>query len=317
MKKAPLIFIALAGTALFTGCDNQQTPAASGSTNSASASMAATNTATTDASSSNTNVLSTDKDRESYAYGMGFGQNLKDNGVDLDLDLFLRGMKDSQSGGQTLLTKDQMMAAIQQLRRTVMTNQQKTRFEQAQKNQVEGQAFLMRNKTLPGVNTLTNGMQYKVITEGTGPTPGPNDMVTVNYRGTHVDGKEFDSSYKNGRPFECNVSGGIIRGWTEALQRMNVGSKWEIYLPPDLAYGPMGRPPLIQANETLIFEIELLSVKSRPAPPQVQPLTSDIIEVPSADQIKKGAKIQTIKASDAEKMQEAATNSGATNKPQQ
>lgn len=317
MKKAPLIFIALAGAALFAGCNNQQTPPASGSTNSTSA---AANATTADAASSGTNVLTTEKDRESYAIGMSMGMSLKRDltraGLDVDLDTVLRGIKDSESGGPTLLTEDQMKTTFGQIQRTAMMNRQKTQFAEAQKNQVEGQAFLLRNKTLPGVITLTNGMQYKVITEGTGATPGPGDMVTVNYRGTDIDGKEFDSSYKNGRPFECNVSGGIIRGWTEALERMKVGSKWEIYLPPDLAYGPMGRPPVIQPGETLIFQIELLDVKARPAPPQVQPLTSDIIEVPSADQIKKGAKIQTIKASDAEKMQEAATNNGATNKAQ-
>ena len=318
MKKAILTFIALAGAALFTGCNNQQSTTASGGTNSASATTNASTSETTsaEAASSDTNILKTDRDRESYAYGMGFGANLKKNGVDLDLDLFLRGMKDGESGGKTLLTEEQMMAAIGQLRRDVMQQQQKVHLQEAQKNEVEGEAFLDHNKTQPGVITLTNGMQYKVITEGTGATPGPNDMVTVNYRGTLVDGKQFDSSYDRKTPLECNVSGGIIRGWTEALEQMKVGSKWEIYLPPDLAYGPMGRPPLIGPNETLIFEIELLGVKARPAPAQVQPLTSDIIEVPSADQIKKGAKIQTIKASDAEKMQEAATNNGDTNKPQ-
>jgi FKBP-type peptidyl-prolyl cis-trans isomerase len=326
MKKAPLIFIALAGAALFTGCNNQQTPATSGSTNSDSATSATTNAAaettekatTTEAASSNTNGLSTDKDRESYAIGMSMGMGLKRNlsaaGLDMDLDLILRGIKDSESGGPTLLTEDQMKATFGQIQRTAMMNRQKMQFQESQKNQVEGQAFLIHNKTLPGVITLTNGLQYKVVTEGTGATPGPNDMVTVNYTGTHVDGKEFDSSASHGRPLEANVSGGIIRGWTEALERMKVGSKWEIYVPADLAYGSMGHPPVIQPDETLIFQIELLGVKSRPAPPQVQPLTSDIIEVPSADQIKKGAKIQTIKASDAEKMQEAATNNAGTNK---
>ena len=180
----------------------------------------------------------------------------------------------------------------------------------------ESTAFLDKAAAEPGAIKTASGLVYREIRPGSGPSPRASDVVTVNYRGTLTDGTEFDSSYKNGRPFECNVSGGIIRGWTEALERMKVGSKWEIYVPPDLAYGPMGRPPVIQPNETLIFEIELLGVKARPAPPQVQPLTSDIIEVPSADQIKNGAKIQTIKASDAEKMQEAATNNGETNKAQ-
>ncbi|HUA66660.1 MAG TPA: FKBP-type peptidyl-prolyl cis-trans isomerase [Alphaproteobacteria bacterium] len=322
MKKASLILIALAGAALFTGCNNQQTPPASGATNSTSGSAAPSATTATPAesASTSTNVLSTEKDRESYAIGMSMGMGLKNNltraGLDMDLDLILRGIKDSESGGPTLLTEDQMKTTFTQIQRTAMMNRQKIQSQEAQKNQAEGEAFLAHNKTLPGVVTLTNGLQYKVITDGTGAIPGPNDMVTVDYRGTHVDGKEFDSSYRRGRPLECNVGGGIIRGWTEALERMKVGSKWEVYIPPNLAYGPMGYRDAIGPNETLIFEMELLGVKSRPAPPQAQPLTSDIIEVPSADQIKKGAKIQTIKASDAEKMQEAATNSAATNQAQ-
>jgi FKBP-type peptidyl-prolyl cis-trans isomerase FklB len=127
-----------------------------------------------------------------------------------------------------------------------------------------------------------------------------------------VDGKEFDSSYKRGRPAEFPVTG-VIPGWTEALEKMKVGSKWNVYVPSNLAYGPNGRPPLVGPDETLVFEVELLDVKARPAPPQAQPLTSDIIKVPSAEDMKNGAKIETIKASELQKMEETATN-GATNK---
>ncbi|MGH7939854.1 MAG: FKBP-type peptidyl-prolyl cis-trans isomerase [Limisphaerales bacterium] len=318
MKKASFILIALAGAGLFTGCNSHQAPPASGATNSAAATTNATTATTAETASSATNILSTAKNRESYAYGMALGSSLKRNDVDMDLDVFVRGIKDAESGGPTLMNEVQMRAAIGELNKSVMMNRQKTEAEQAQKNQIEGEAFLAHNKTQPGVVTLPNGLQYKVITKGTGAAPGSNDVVTVNYRGMHLDGKEFDSSYSRGRPFECNIGRGIIRGWTEALKRMKVGSKWEIYIPPDLAYGPMGYRGVIEPNETLIFEIELLGVKAPPAPPKVQPLTSDIIEVPSADQIKKGAKIQTIPASEAAKMQEeaskAATNNGATNK---
>ncbi|MGH7979297.1 MAG: FKBP-type peptidyl-prolyl cis-trans isomerase, partial [Limisphaerales bacterium] len=186
--------------------------------------------------------------------------------------------------------------------------------QEGEENQKQGEAFLAHNKTQPGVVTLPDGLQYKVIKKGTGPTPTPNDMVTVNYQGTLVNGTEFDSSFKRGRPAEFPVTG-VIRGWTEALEKMQVGSEWEIYVPSTLAYGPEGHPPIIQPDETLIFKVDLLDIKSRPAPPKVQPLTSDIIKVPSAEEMKKGAKIETIKASDLQKLEEeAATNKSATNK---
>jgi len=313
MKKAFLIFISLAGTAIFTGCNNQSSPPPAGATNSVSG---ATNTASaptgTETTSTGAAALSTDKDRESYAYGMFLGRSLKKNGVDIDLDLFARGIKDEQSGGPTLLTESQMNDGMQHLQHDVMANRQKVQSEEGQKNLEEGEAFLARNKTMPGVVVLPDGLQYQVITNGTGATPGPNDVVTVNYRGTFVDGKEFDSSFKRGRPAEFPVTG-VIPGWTEALEKMKVGSEWKVFIPANLAYGPNGRPPMMGPNETLIFEVDLLGVKARQAPPQAQPLTSDIIKVPSAEDMKKGAKIETIKASDLQKMEQAATNNGSTN----
>jgi FKBP-type peptidyl-prolyl cis-trans isomerase FklB len=308
MKNAILISIGLAAAAFLTGCNNQQAPSTAGATNSAA--NPSTNAA--EMSSANTNALSSDKDRESYAMGMYFGTGWKKNGVDVDLDMMLRGIKDAQSGGATLLTEDQMRSELMQLQRSVMAGRQKAQAAEGQKNEEEGQAFLARNKSEPGVVTLPDGLQYKVITEGNGATPGPNDMVTVNYRGTFVNGTEFDSSIKRGRPAEFPVTG-VIPGWTEALEKMKVGSKWDVYVPSNLAYGPNGRPPLVGPNETLIFEVELLGIKARPAPPQAQPLTSDIIKVPSAEDMKKGAKIETIKASDLQKMEESATNTGTTN----
>ncbi|HEV2455816.1 MAG TPA: FKBP-type peptidyl-prolyl cis-trans isomerase [Verrucomicrobiae bacterium] len=309
MKNAILISIGLAAAAFLTGCNNQQAPSTAGATNSA----ANPSTNAEDMSSANTNALSSDKDRESYAMGMYFGTGWKKNGVDVDLDMMLRGIKDAQSGGATLLTEDQMRSELMQLQRTVMAGRQKAQAAEGQQNEQEGQAFLARNKSEPGVVTLPDGLQYKVITDGNGATPGPNDMVTVNYRGTFVNGAEFDSSIKRGRPAEFPVTG-VIPGWTEALEKMKVGSKWDVYVPSNLAYGPNGRPPLVGPNETLIFEVELLGVKARPAPPQAQPLTSDIIKVPSAEDMKNGAKIETIKASDLQKMEESATNNGTTNK---
>jgi FKBP-type peptidyl-prolyl cis-trans isomerase FklB len=132
--------------------------------------------------------------------------------------------------------------------------------EDAQKNAGEGEAFLARNKAKEGVNTLPDGLQYRVIKAGTGRTPRPIDTVVVNYRGTFVDGTEFDSSYRRGQPLVFPVNR-VIRGWTEALQLMKVGSKWQLFIPPQLAYGPQGAPPAIGPNETLIFELELLAIQ--------------------------------------------------------
>jgi len=256
---------------------------------------------------SGTNLLTSDKARESYALGMYFGQGWKKSDMDIDVDLLVRGIKESQAGGPTLLTPQQMTDALNELRKTVAMNRQKAQMEEAKKNQAEGEAFLAANKTKPGVVTLPDGLQYKVITEGAGQTPTPNDMVSVNYRGTFVDGSEFDGSDKSGHPAQFPV-GAVIHGWTEALEKMTVGSKWELYIPSDLAYGPNGRPPVIGPDKTLIFEVELLSTAPQPAPPPRQPLTSDIIRVPSADEMKKGAKVETIKASDLQKMEQTSTN---------
>jgi FKBP-type peptidyl-prolyl cis-trans isomerase len=197
--------------------------------------------------------------------------------------------------------------------------QQKIREEAAVKSKAEGEAFLATNKNNPGVITLPDGLQYKVITDGDGTIPTSNDVVTVNYRGTLVDGTEFDSSIKRGKPAQFSV-GNVIRGWTEALLQMKVGSKWRLFVPSELAYGTRGRPG-IPANSVLIFEVELLSTELQlvPEPSAVSapavPLTSDIIKVPSAEEMKKGAKIEVIKPEDAAKLQQSQTQPPQTNQP--
>ena len=285
MKNSVLSLVFLAGM-LISNCNGQTPP---------------------DSSAGGTGPLSSEKARESYALGMYFGQGWKKSDMDIDLDLLVRGIKESQAGGATLLTQQQMTDALTDLRKTVSMNRQKAQMEEAKKNQAEGEAFLAANKTKPGVITLPDGLQYKVITEGAGQTPAPTDMVSVNYRGTFVDGTEFDSSAKAGHPAQFPV-GAVIHGWTEALEKMTVGSKWELYIPSDLAYGPSGRPPVIGPGQTLIFDVELLSTVPQPAPAPRQPLTSDIIRVPSAEEMKNGAKVETIKASDLQKMQQNSTN---------
>jgi FKBP-type peptidyl-prolyl cis-trans isomerase FklB len=246
-----------------------------------------------------TNSLADTKSRVSYAIGMMLGHNWQQQGLEVNPDIAARAIKDVQAGGATLLTPEEMQQTLNSFQQEFRAIQAKKKAEQAVKGKAEGDAFLAANKSKPGVQTLPDGLQYTVLTKGSGATPGASDTVTVNYRGTLIDGTEFDSSYKRGQPASFPVMG-VIRGWTEALQMMPVGSKWKLFVPSELAYGEQGRPS-IPPNSVLIFEVELLDTKA-PAPPvAAQPLTSDIIKVPSADEMKKGAKIEVIKAEDAAK----------------
>ncbi|HEV2692523.1 MAG TPA: FKBP-type peptidyl-prolyl cis-trans isomerase [Verrucomicrobiae bacterium] len=252
-----------------------------------------------------TNAFNDDNARVSYAIGMLTGHSWQQQGVDFDVDTYAKGIKDGKGGGTTLMTADEAQATIAKFKQEFTAKQQKLQAEKGVKNKADGDAFLAANKNNPGVTTLDDGLQYLVITNGTGTMPAASDTVTVNYRGTLIDGTEFDSSYKRGQPASFPV-GGVIHGWTEALQKMKVGSKWKLFIPANLAYGEAGRPG-IPPNSTLIFEVELLDIKaSTPPPPQqpVAPLTSDIIKVPSAEEMKKGAKIEVIKPEDAAKMQQ-------------
>jgi FKBP-type peptidyl-prolyl cis-trans isomerase FklB len=253
-------------------------------------------TATASLFADGANVLSDERARDSYAIGMMLGANFKQQGIDVDNNLVLRGMKDQQSGGRTLLTQQEMQATLHEYQQVLAAKQQKMRAELAAKDKADGEAFLETNQKKPGVITLPDGLQYKVLTDGSGVKPMPADTVTVNYRGTFIDGTEFDSSAKEGHPAQFLVNG-VIHGWTEALTQMKVGSKWQLFVPPGLAYGEQARPG-IPPNSTLIFEVELLDTKAPPPP-----ASSDIIEVPSADEIKNGAKIQTLKPEDVQKLQ--------------
>src|SRR6516162_9354566 len=186
-----------------------------------------------------------------------------------------------------------------------MAKMQQKRLEQATANKTIGEAFLATNKSMPGIKTLsvtlpdgkTSELQYLVLTNGAGPKPAATDTVNVNYRGTLIDGTEFDSSFRRGQPATFSI-GNVIRGWSEALQKMNVGSSWKVFIPADLAYGESGNRG-IPPNSTLIFQMELMSIQpAAPPPPPPAPLTSDIIKVPSAEEMKKGAKIEVIKPED-------------------
>jgi FKBP-type peptidyl-prolyl cis-trans isomerase FklB len=209
-------------------------------------------------------VLKTPKDKASYAMGMNFGTGLRKQSLDIDPAILARGLKDSFSNAKTLLTEDQARAILTQLQTDIRKKQQELAQQLGESNKKEGMAFLEVNKTKDGIVTLPSGLQYKVLQEGSGPKPTSTDKVVCNYRGTLLDNTEFDSSYKRGQPATFPVTG-VIKGWTEALQLMPVGSKWQLFVPADLAYGDRGAGGQIGPNATLIFEVELLSIQGKDA----------------------------------------------------
>lgn len=204
--------------------------------------------------------LKTDKEKISYSIGMDIGGNLKRGSVEVDPDLLAKGLKDSYGGGKTVLTEDQARQAIADLQKTMMAKQAETMKLLSEKNRADGEKFLAENAKKEGVKVLPSGLQYKEITPGAGKSPKAADTVTTHYKGTLIDGTEFDSSYKRGQPATFPVSG-VIPGWTEALQLMKEGAKWQLFVPPALAYGEKGAGQVIGPNTTLIFEVELLTVK--------------------------------------------------------
>jgi len=205
--------------------------------------------------------LPTQKEKFSYAVGMNVGSNLRRQSAPVDPDVLLRGLKDTLAGSQTLLTEEEERAVIMEVQADLRKQMQEKLKAQGEANKKEGDAFLAANKTKEGVVTLPSGLQYKILQAGTGPKPTSSDSVTVNYRGTFINGTEFDSSYKRGQPATFPVTG-VIKGWTEALQLMPVGSKWQLFIPSDLAYGERG-PGDIGPNSTLIFEVELLKIAEK------------------------------------------------------
>jgi FKBP-type peptidyl-prolyl cis-trans isomerase FklB len=215
-------------------------------------------------------ALTTTKQKASYAIGMNWGTGLHRQGIDVDSAALIQGMKDALAGGKTLLTEDEARAALMQLQKEIQEKQQAKAAAEGETNKKEGDAFLAANKTKESVVTLPSGLQYKILKEGNGPKPTASDSVVCNYKGTLINGTEFDSSYKRGEPATFPVTG-VIKGWTEALQLMPVGSKWQLFIPPDLAYGPRGTPGgPIGPNATLVFEVELISIKEKnPLPDKV------------------------------------------------
>jgi FKBP-type peptidyl-prolyl cis-trans isomerase FklB len=198
----------------------------------------------------------TKKEKISYSIGVNIGKNMKTQGMDLDQGLLTQGIKDGLNSSKTAMSDKDMEATMTAFQQEMMGKMQ----AKAEKIKKEGETFLAANKKKEGVVTLSSGLQYKILKSGDGPKPTKDQTVKCHYRGTLIDGTEFDSSYKRGEPIEFPLTG-VIRGWTEALELMPVGSKWQLFIPSDLAYGLEGRGQVIGPNATLIFDIELVSIK--------------------------------------------------------
>ena len=206
--------------------------------------------------------LKSEKEKISYIIGMDLGNNFKKQSVDIDPDSLARGIKDALSGAKPQLSDQEAREVMTSFEKEMRVKQEEIRKTVGEKNKIEGEKFLAENKSKEGVQTLPSGLQYKVITPGKGKKPQLTDTVTANYRGTLIDGTEFDSSYRRGQPASFPVNG-VIRGWTEALQLMGEGAKWQLFIPPTLAYGDRGAGQAIGPNAVLIFDVELVSIQEK------------------------------------------------------
>ena len=201
--------------------------------------------------------LKDENDRINYSYGFQIGDNLKQKGVTVNPEILMKGIQDALTETEPLMTQQEIHETMVEVTRRNAAARRAQKQQQAEGYRGEGREFLAANAKKPGVVTLPSGLQYKVIREGTGKSPGPQDTVTVNYRGTLINGQEFDSSYRDNKPAIFRVDG-VIKGWTEALQLMKEGAKWQLFIPADLAYGERGA----LADRALIFDVELISVES-------------------------------------------------------
>jgi len=230
-------------------------------------------------------TLKTDKDKQSYAIGLNIGKTMHKDGVVVNTAVLARGIRDAMAGGKVLMTDDEIKATLTALSVELKKKATEKSEAEATTNKAAGETFLAANKAKDGVVTLPSGLQYKIIKQGDGPKPTATDSVVCNYRGTLLDGTEFDSSYKRGQPATFPV-GQVIKGWTEALQLMPVGSKWQLFVPADLAYGARGAGQQIEPNSTLVFEVELLSIQpkaeAKPAPDAKAPPAPDGKPAPDA-----------------------------------
>jgi len=253
-----------------------------------------------------TNAFHNDLERASYALGMLYGHGLHQRGADVDFSAFAHGFQDAQSGGQTLMTPQEMQQALNEFQKTLVEEQRQKREMLAAENKKQSDAFLAENKKKSGVKILPDGVQYKVISDSKGKRPGTNDVVLVNYRGTFVNGTVFDKT--EGSPVEESLPETKIRGLRESLPMMKAGSVWELVIPPNLAYGTNGLGSQIPPNAALVYTLQLVSSSPPGTSPMAaitnQPLTSDIIAVPSAAEMKKGKQPYTLKPDEVQKMQQ-------------
>lgn len=203
--------------------------------------------------------LVTDNDRINYSVGYQIGGDFSRQQVELSPQALVQGIEDALQGVQPLMSPGEMRTTLVALKRRIVALQREQATQEAARNLEASQAFLTGNSSKPGVTTLPSGLQYRVVTPGSGETPGPTDTVTVHYRGTLIDGTEFDSSYSRNKPASFGVNR-VIPGWTEALQLMQPGARWELFIPPELGYGERGAGS-ITANSALVFEVELISVE--------------------------------------------------------
>lgn len=266
--------ILAAGMMLLGSAKAQETPAAKTESAPAKAQPAApakpkapaTKTGATKAPVAGAALLKTKKDKFSYALGMNVGANLgtslRKQSVEFDPNLVAQGLRTSLANGKTLMTQEEAQALLKEVQTDMMKKQQEKMQAAGEANKKEGEAFLAANKGKEGVVTLPSGLQYKILKAGNGPKPAATDSVVCNYRGTLINGTEFDSSYKRGQPATFPVNG-VIKGWTEALQLMPVGSKWQLFIPSSLAYAERGAGADIGPDATLIFEVELMSIQPK------------------------------------------------------
>jgi FKBP-type peptidyl-prolyl cis-trans isomerase FklB len=267
MLRSTTINLLTAGIVLLgSAAAAQQTPAATPQTTPPAKPKTSTTThKSTTAAKPKPLVPVTEKDKQSYAIGLSVGKGLHRDSIAVEPRFMLQGIEDALAGGKVQLTDDQIRTVMTDLQTQVRKEQEAKRLALAESNKKDGAAFLAANATKEGVVTLPSGLQYKIMVAGTGPKPSVTDTVVCNYKGALLDNTEFDSSYKRGQPLTIRV-GGVIKGWSEALQLMPVGSKWQLFIPSDLGYGERGQGQ-IGPNATLIFEVELLSIQPPTPPP--------------------------------------------------
>jgi FKBP-type peptidyl-prolyl cis-trans isomerase FklB len=218
-------------------------------------------TSTASATTTSLKSLDTQDQKVSYSFGLVFGKRMTSDLPDLDVDVFVQGLKDAFNGKSQLLTDDQVGTILSEFQRDLQQKQLEEVQQAGSENKQKGSTYLSENKQKEGVVVLESGLQYKILKEGKGPQPGPSDVVKVHYTGSLINGKVFDSSIERGEPVTFPVNG-VIAGWTEALQLMPTGSKWQLFIPADLAYGSNGNRS-IGPNETLLFDVELIDIEKK------------------------------------------------------